>query len=481
MSLDMSKNKSHSTSLAVLALALTLFHAAVLTLSFPFGAAAIQGLGEQAGRAAACLLDLEKSGAALSPWSYIALAGAGKGAEVQKGREVCDRQFDKYRSSGELNDLSLTVLTLLAAEEDPYNWRGQDLVATLRSTQLPDGKFPDLAGGGGLGDSGEQVLANAHIWAVIALYAAGSAPSDPEAAKQWLLSRQLEGGGFNWYTGEKRPDVDSTGMALMALAALGEGADSPAVLKALSYLKSVQGEDGGFSSWGAPNAESCRMVVSALVSLGIDPCGEKWCKPGGKNPLSALLSYQLPDGSFEHVKGGGPNLMATEQALLALGDVIKGQTVFARLREKSLEKRTAPGMAAGRTVRFWIGRQQYEIEEGGQKKTILMDDAAPFIEGGRTFVPVRYLAYALGVLPEGVSWSEAEKRAELSLGPTRIALVEGSKELLINGSQVEQMDVAPLLLPPGRFYLPARYVAQALGYRVEWSEVEQMVIAWKET
>lgn len=38
------------------------------------------------------------------------------------------------------------------------------------------------------------------------------------------------------------------------------------------------------------------------------------------------------------------------------------------------------------------------------------------------------------------------------------------------------MDVAPLLAPPVRACLPARYVAEAFGYKVEWDEKEQVVV-----
>lgn len=48
---------------------------------------------------------------------------------------------------------------------------------------------------------------------------------------------------------------------------------------------------------------------------------------------------------------------------------------------------------------FVVGQESYTVD--GQPKEM---DAAPFIENGRTFVPVRYLAYALGVAEENIVW-----------------------------------------------------------------------------
>lgn len=53
--------------------------------------------------------------------------------------------------------------------------------------------------------------------------------------------------------------------------------------------------------------------------------------------------------------------------------------------------------AAESPARFWNGRVYYEA--AGQQYPM---DVAPYIKNGRTYVPVRYLAYALGVPEEGV-------------------------------------------------------------------------------
>jgi hypothetical protein len=130
-----------------------------------------------------------------------------------------------------------------------------------------------------------------------------------------------------------------------------------------------------------------------------------------------------------------------------------------------------PGGATGGapTVRFVVGRTSYFVGDRAFET-----DAAPFIENGRTFVPVRYLAYALGVPESGVAWDPAAQAVTLVRGGTVVRLAIGSRTLAVDGRTVE-MDVAPVLRG-GRTYLPARFVAEAFGFRVGWESETQTVV-----
>lgn len=112
-------------------------------------------------------------------------------------------------------------------------------------------------------------------------------------------------------------------------------------------------------------------------------------------------------------------------------------------------------------VIFKVGVKAYTVN--GQAFPM---DAAPFIAGNRAFVPVRYLALSLGVPPEGIGWDGQKGAVTLQKGGVTLKLVLGRYTLEANG-QSKPMDVAPLL-KDNRVYLPARYVAQELGYRVDW-------------
>lgn len=131
-------------------------------------------------------------------------------------------------------------------------------------------------------------------------------------------------------------------------------------------------------------------------------------------------------------------------------------------------------------VIFKIGDKNYYVEdENGNVLTKGMD-AKPFIKSSRTFVPVRYLSYALGLNEQDISWDDPTKTVGLK-GRSYLELVIGNKTMKSDGSSKE-MDVAPLIkkAPAERTYLPARYVAEGLGFKVDWDDSRKMVICWPE-
>ena len=119
------------------------------------------------------------------------------------------------------------------------------------------------------------------------------------------------------------------------------------------------------------------------------------------------------------------------------------------------------------TAAFVIGQTTYKMNE----KEMTMD-VAPYIKGDRTFLPVRYVANALGVADSNIMWNDADQSVIIIKGERVIKMVIGSNEMLINGTSFT-MDVAPEIVDPGRTMLPLRFVAQALGADVQWDEATQ--------
>ncbi|GBF34107.1 hypothetical protein DCCM_3219 [Desulfocucumis palustris] len=116
---------------------------------------------------------------------------------------------------------------------------------------------------------------------------------------------------------------------------------------------------------------------------------------------------------------------------------------------------------------FFVGKTTYQADG----KTVTMD-AAPYTANDRTYVPVRYLAEALGMT---VEWNKASQTVSLK-GKKEIKLVVNSKTMLVNGNPTK-MDVAPVIYK-GRTMLPARWVAEAEGYKVYWFEKLKTVHVW---
>lgn len=128
-----------------------------------------------------------------------------------------------------------------------------------------------------------------------------------------------------------------------------------------------------------------------------------------------------------------------------------------------------PASTTGRSASFYIGSTIMNVNGAN----VIMD-VAPYIKAGRTYVPVRYLANALGVTDENVGWDADTKTVTLTKDDKSIILVIGNTTANVNGAD-QVMDVAPEI-KDGRTMLPARYVAEGLGYAVGWNAALQQVV-----
>ncbi|MDI6709900.1 MAG: copper amine oxidase N-terminal domain-containing protein [Bacillota bacterium] len=138
-----------------------------------------------------------------------------------------------------------------------------------------------------------------------------------------------------------------------------------------------------------------------------------------------------------------------------------------------------PAFAETQKATFVLGQQSYTVD--GVTKQM---DAKAFAENGRTYVPVRYLGYALGMSDKDITWNQQTQTAtlnwphytkfvELTLGNKRMYVCDGPKDWHTT------MDVAPLARD-GRIYLPARFVAEAFDYYVGWDPTTRTVTVSKE-
>ena len=69
-----------------------------------------------------------------------------------------------------------------------------------------------------------------------------------------------------------------------------------------------------------------------------------------------------------------------------------------------------------------------------------------------------------------VDWEEIERRITLTKDTTEIVMHIGNPELIVNGSAT-QMDTAPRIVND-LTYIPLRYVGEAFGYEVDYMEAE---------
>lgn len=252
-------------------------------------------------------------GSSSGEWAVLALA--------RGNADVLNSYYDGYYdrvvayvrdniSSGKLNadkstDNARIALALTAIGEDPTSVGGHNLLTAL------DDVTYDLKQG-----------INGPIWALIALDSKNYTSSSRDQLIKAILDNRTSEGG--WALDGNATDVDMTAMAIQALAPYYNKSNETvkaAVDTALTWLSTKQSSDGGFSSWGNANAESCAQVIVALSALNIDADTDSRFVKNGHSALENLLTFEQADGSFLHTLPGSDkdnNQMSSEQGTYAL-------------------------------------------------------------------------------------------------------------------------------------------------------------------
>lgn len=266
-------------------------------------------------------------------WMALGLARSGRTVPEGYYDAVVKYVKDNIDSNGRLDKNKATenariILALTAIGKDVTNVGGHDLLAGLNEMSY-------------LSKQG----INGAIFTLIALDSHSYTPAGDvtrDKLVQVILDAQISGDG-GWSLDGKNADVDMTAMAIQALAAYYKSNSSAkkAVDKGLSWLSSVQQNDGGFTSWGAANSESCAQVIVALTALGIDPAKDSRFIKNGVSVLDALCGFAVDGGGFKHLATEtSANGMATEQgfyALVAYYRLLNGQTSLYDMTDVKLE------------------------------------------------------------------------------------------------------------------------------------------------
>ncbi len=94
-------------------------------------------------------------------------------------------------------------------------------------------------------------------------------------------------------------------------------------------------------------------------------------------------------------------------------------------------------------------------------------DAAPYVDtaADRTLVPIRFVSEALEA---SVDWKTDTRQIVIGDGGKEIVLTIGSPGVLVNGEK-QAIDCAPAVIPPGRTFVPLRFISETLGAQVDWN------------
>ena len=143
----------------------------------------------------------------------------------------------------------------------------------------------------------------------------------------YLLENESPQGGWTEDEQSSQPDPEVTGLVLQALAPnyqkTGYEKITDAIDRALTSLSVLQKTDGGYAVHGEETVEAAAQVLTGLCSLGIDPAKDQRFIKDGNWLVENLISYQITDNGFRHVKAGQVSAVtadqtATEKAYSAL-------------------------------------------------------------------------------------------------------------------------------------------------------------------
>ncbi|HVM04783.1 MAG TPA: prenyltransferase/squalene oxidase repeat-containing protein [Acidimicrobiales bacterium] len=239
-------------------------------------------------------------------WSS-AQARAAVAATVKDGRTPLDYLDDLAETTPSAGQAAKLVVLAVAplgfdpAAFDPQGDGAANLVARMDSGANADGSF------------GPPGALNATLYAVLASRLAGRAV--PAATRAFVLAAQQANGGWNFAGDPKGSDVDvdTTGLALQALAAAGVDPFDEPVRRAVAFLAANRLPTGGWAAFGAEDPNATALAILGLTAAGRDVAT---CWPAA---AASLAARQAPDG---HVAGPndsfGVNTFATSQAVQAL-------------------------------------------------------------------------------------------------------------------------------------------------------------------
>jgi len=216
---------------------------------------------------------------------------------------------------------------------------------------------------------------------------------------------------------------------------------------------------------GEPAALNAKVDVKGLtadvtVQL-VDKNGNNtWEVTEGDNPEAKTVEYEVFAGALRTSdvkditkKGKGEFKLVADKAGKYSVTVVTENGVA-----KTFDVTFGEDVQPDGKVTLFIG-QQVAVVNGDA--TVL--DVAPFIKDNRTFVPVRFVAEALGA---EVKWDEATQTVTATRGDDVVVLTIGSNVMTVNGDAAVT-DVAPFIAEGNRTVLPFRAVAEAFGAEVK--------------
>ena len=228
-------------------------------------------------------------------------------AAVRNGKtplDYADDLAETTTSAGQAAKLIVLVAAPLGLPAAAFNPQGDavaDLVAKMDAGRNANGSF------------GPPGTFNATLYAAVA-HPLVTRPV-PAPTRVFILNAQQANGGWTFAGDPKGTDIDidTTGLALQALAAAGTDPQGDPVRRAVAFLRANQLPTGGWSAFGAEDPNATAVAILGLTAVGekIDTC---WGAAGDALPARQAADGRVtsPNDSF------GISTFATSQAVQAM-------------------------------------------------------------------------------------------------------------------------------------------------------------------
>ena len=223
------------------------------------------------------------------------------------------------------------------------------------------------------------------------------------------------------------------------------------------------------------------LLEKALVEVRLLYTHDKY-----DGPYWTTLAYTLEDGGDERLKELTDQqryalLLWTARGVLrykGVGEELnKYLPYLMEFPQFSLEKLTDTVIFTEKEKAKWNSELGRSLAEHMNHITVWLDgrelpmDVSPEVRSERTMVPIRAVAEALGA---DVSWNQATQGISMTRAGTTVVMTLDNTTAAVNGVPVE-MDVAPYA-NGGRTLIPARYVAEFFGQKVDWDGAKRRVL-----
>lgn len=363
-----------------------------------------------------------------------ALNTSASGAHLVNAKNQGKVSFGAVTRDGESNNFKLTI-------------NGNERLESYASVSEAQGEGCWV--GILVGKIGENDITN--------LYVKTSSTYFPLAAADVEEARNAGGDGSTFVWWVKVTDSGAGSSHVIYVSTDGTDANAARLtvsfVPVVKYTVEVTSRTGGSATGGGVYNNGSTATVTATSNTGYKFDG--WYKDGNRIYSGTQYSFRVTEDITLEARFKSIN-QASESGSYGGG----GSGVLPSPTPEPDGKITddTKDTATAKTIIMKIGNVNYTVNGVTRKM-----DVAPFIQDDRTYVPIRFVAEALGA---NVSWDAANRIA-------KIVYLGKTLELEI-GKLIPGTDMTPFIRDD-RTFVPIRYVMEFMGATVNWDEATRTI------